>query len=147
MAIEDIPAVDSLYIQYQVRQSWETFDPYIVHRDANRAFDARESLYPLQLLQDFQATLASLPDEAILLADHPILFPSNDWYQIKLDMSRVSALAARYQPFFEIGELDRLVDQSEFAYALEDHILNNAAMPEGLYAFSAKTIIIIQGEN
>jgi hypothetical protein len=145
--IENIPAADSLYLQYQIRESEETFDPYIVHRDANRAYDARQAVYPLRLLQDFQTTLAALPDEVILLADHPILFQRDDWYQIKLDMSRVSALAARYQPFFEIADLDRLVDQSDFAYALGDHILNNAAMPEGLYAFSAKTIIIYQGEN
>lgn len=147
MAIENIPAADSMYLQYQVRQSWLSFDPFIVHRDANRTYDLRESTYPLQLLQDFQTVLASLPDEVILLADHPILFHPDDWGQIKLDMSRVSSLAARYQPFFEIGELDRLVDQSEFAYALGDHILNNATIPEGLYAFSAKTIILIEGEN
>ena len=147
VAIANIPAANSLYLQYQVRQSWESFDPYTIHRDANRTYDLREPDYPLRLLQDFQATLASLPNEVILLADHPILFHPDDWWQIKLGMSRVSSLAARYQPFFEIGELDRLVDQSEFAYALRDHILTNMDIPESLYAFSAKTIIIIQGEN
>ena len=147
VAIESIPAANSVYLQYKVLNSWETFDPYIVHRDANRTYDLRESDYPLRLLQDFQSTLASLPDEVILLADHPILFHPDEWWQIKLNMSQVSSLAARYQPFFQIGELDRLVDQSEFAFALRDHLLGDAAMPEGLYAFSAKTIIIIQGEN
>lgn len=147
VAIENIPAANSQYLQYQVLQSWESFDPYIIHRDANRTYDLREPVYPLRLLQDFQTTLAALPDQVILLADHPILFHPDDWWQIKLDMSRVSSLAARYQPFFEIDELDRLVDQSEFAYALRDYLLVDAAMPEGLYAFSAKTIILIQGEN
>jgi len=147
MAIEDIPAANSVYLQYRVLNAWETFDPYIIHRDANRTYDLREPIYPLRLLQDFQATLAMLPDEVILLADHMILFHPDDWWQIKLDMSRVSSLAARYQPFFEIDELDRLVDQSDFAYALRDTLLTDAAMPEGLYAFSAKTLIIIQGEN
>ena len=147
VAIEDISAANSVYLQYRVLNAWETFDPFIIHRDANRTYDLREPVYPLRLLQDFQATLAMLPDEVILLADHPILFHPDDWWQIKLDMSRVSSLAARYQPFFEIGELDRLVDQSDFAYDLRNTLLTNAAMPEGLYAFSAKTLIVIQGEN
>lgn len=146
VAIENIPAGGTAYLQMQVRESWESFAPYVTHRDANRAFEYRDESYPLVFLKDLQALLPTLPDEIILLADHPILFPQDDWPQIKLDMQRVSYLAARYQPFFKIDDYDRLVDQSDFAYALRDHILNGWEMPAGLYAFSSQTLIIIKGE-
>ncbi|MBG0786255.1 MAG: hypothetical protein H0S79_14255 [Anaerolineaceae bacterium] len=145
VAIEDIPAGGSAYIQVQVRESWQSFAPYVTHRDANRAYEYRDESYPLYFLKELQALLPTLPDEIILLADHPILFPQDDWPQVKLDMSRVSYLAARYQPFFEIDDYDRLIDQSAFAQALTDHILNGVELPAGLYAFSSQTLIIIEG--
>jgi hypothetical protein len=144
--IEDIPAGGTAYVQVQVRDSWQSFDPYITHRDANRAYELRESGYPLLFIKDFQSLLPTLPDEIILLADHPILIPKDDWNQIKLDMSRAAYLAARYQPFFKIDDFDRLVDQSEFAYALRDYLLLNREVPEAYYAYSSKTMIIIKNE-
>ena len=146
VAIEDIPAGGTAYIQVQLRESWQDFAPYITHRDANRAYEYRDESYPLLFLKDLQALLPTLPDEVILLADHPILFPRDDWPQIKLDMSRISYLSARYQPFFAIDDYDRLDDQSAFAYALRDHILAGSALPAGLYAYSSQTLIIIQGD-
>jgi hypothetical protein len=145
--IEDIPAGGTAYLQAQVRGASETFDPFIIHRDANRDFELREAAYPRLLLSEFQALLPTLPDEIILLADHPILIPKNNWPQIKLDMSRVSYLAARYQPFFEFNAYDRLVGQSDFAYALRDHIFKQLPMPVDLYAYSSKTLIIIRGDQ
>jgi len=145
--IHIIPAGGTAYIQVQVRDSAQGFDPYIIHRDANRDYALRVTDYPYTFLKDLADLLPTLPEEVILLADHPILFPRDDWVQIKLDMSRVSYLAARYQPFFEIDDYDRLVDQSDFAYALRDYILEQEPMPLGYYAYSSQTLIIIQGEE
>jgi len=144
--IENIPAGGTAYIQVQVRPSSEGFSPYTIHRDANRAYELRDSDYPLLFLKEFQTMLPELPDSIILLADHPILFPKDSFPQIKLDMQRVSYLAARYHPFFYIDPYDRLADQSDFAYALRDYLLNNQLMPEGLYATSSQTLIIITSE-
>ena len=144
--IEAIPAGGTAYLQVQVRDTSRPFDPFITHRDANRAYELREETYPLMFLKDFQALLPSLPDEIILLADHPILVPRDDWPQVKLDMQRVSYLAARYQPFFALDPYDRLVDQSDFAYALRDYLVSGEAVPDGLYAYSSQTLIIIQNE-
>ncbi len=147
VAVENIPAGGSAYLQVQVRKSSDSFDPYLIHRDANSEYEAQNSSYPLMYLEEFQELLPTLPDEIILLADHPILFPRNDWPQIKLDMARVNYLSARYQPFFKFDVYDRLVDQSDFAFALRDHIFNQDFVPLGFYAFSSQTLIIIQGEN
>lgn len=145
--IKDIPAGGTAYLQIQVRKPKDNFDPYITHRDANRAYELRDSDYPLLFLKDFQAMLTALPDEIILLADHPILFPRDDWLQVKLDMRRVSYLAARYHPFFEIDAYDRLTEQSAFAYALVEHIFRGGEIPEGYHAFSSQTLIIITGDG
>jgi hypothetical protein len=145
--IADIPAGGTAYLQVQVRDASDPFDPYITHRDANRAYELREESYPLMFLKDFQAMLPNLPDEIILLADHPILFPRDDWPQVKLDMQRVSYLAARYQPFFSLDPYDRLIDQSDFAYALRDYLIDSEALPDGIYTYSSRTLIIITGEN
>jgi hypothetical protein len=146
VAIEDIPAGGTAYVQVQVREAWQDFAPYVTHRDANRAYELRDASYPLLFLKDLQEMLPTLPDKIILLADHPILFPHDDWPQIKLDMTRVSYLAARFQPFFAFDDYDRIVDQSAFAYNLRDHILNGWDMPLGLDAYSCQTLIIINGE-
>ncbi len=147
VAISDITAVGSAYLQVQVRSVSEGFDPYLIHRDANTDYESRDSSYPLMYLEEFQELLPTLPEELILLANHAILFPRNDWPQIKLDMERVSYLAARYQPLFEFDVYDRLVEQSDFAYAFRDHVNEQKEMPLGIYAYSSQTLIIIQGED
>jgi hypothetical protein len=143
IAIKQIPAGGTAYIQVQVLSTSDTFSPDHAHQGANIPPEDQDSASPLLFLNELQTLLPTLPDEIILLAEHPILFPPDHWPQIKLDMRRVSFLAARYQPFFEIDAYDRLADQSEFAYALSNYILYNEEMPKGLYAFSSHTLIIV----
>jgi hypothetical protein len=144
--ISVIPAGGTAYVQVAIRDGSTYFSPRIAHREANRAFDERDEAYPFLFLHELEALLPELPDELILLANHPILVPRNDWPQVKLDMERVSFLAARYQPFFELDPYDRIVDQSAFAYALRDHIFGREAVPAGIYAFSSRNLIIITGQ-
>ena len=134
IAISYISDLGSAYLQVQVQSASESFDPYLIHRDTNNDYESRNESYPLIYLAEFQELLPTLPDEIILLADHPVLFPRNDWPQIKLDMARVAYLAARYQPFFEFDDYDRLVDQSDFAYSFRDHVMDQVDMPLGIYA-------------
>jgi hypothetical protein len=142
-----IPAGGTAYVQVAVRDGSGNFSPRVTHTEANSAFDERSEAYPFLFLKDLQDLLPELPNELILLANHPILVPRNDWPQVKLDMTRVSFQAARYQPFFELDPFDRIVDQSTFAYALRDHILDGAEMPRGIYAYSSRNLIIVTGEG
>jgi hypothetical protein len=144
--IQNIPAGGTATIQVAVSAASTPFAPRIVHRDANSAFEIRNEDYPLYFLKDLQVMLPDLPDEIILLANHPILVPRDDWPQVKLDMQRVRFLAARYQPFFELDPYDRIVDHSAFAYALRDHLLDGAEMPLGIYAYSSRNLVIVTGE-
>lgn len=144
--IKELPAGGTAYLQVSIRDGSRPFSPRVAHQDANAAFSESNEEYPLLFLKDLQTLLPDLPDEIILLANHPIMVPRNDWPQVKLDMARVSFLAAGYQPFFELDPYDRIVDQSAFAYALRDHILEGAEMPLGIYAFSSRNLVIITGE-
>jgi len=144
--IAAIPAGGTAYVQVKVQDGSTYFSPRTVHAEANGAYEEGDETYPFLFLKDLQATLPELPDELILLANHPVLIPRNDWPQVKLDMERVSYLAARYQPFFELDPYDRIVEQSAFAYALSDHILEGAEMPPGIYAFSSRNLIVVTGE-
>jgi len=145
--VDLIPAGGTAYVQVTVQDDSAIFSPRLIHREANRAFEERDETYPFMFLKDLQTLLADFPDEIILLANHPILIPRNQWPQVKLDMERVSYLAARYQPFFELDPYDRIVDQSAFAYALSDHILDSAEMPVGIYAYSSRNLVIVTGEG
>ncbi len=144
--ISEIPAGGTAYLQVQVRDQTNPFSPQSIRREAHAAFAREDDHYPLIFIRDLQALLPDLPDEVILLAEHPILLPRDNWPQIKLDMRRVSYLAARHQPFFEIDAYDRLADQSPFAYALRDYLLDGETIPDGYYAFSSRTLIIVTGE-
>jgi len=144
--INVIPAGGTAYIQVSIRSASTQFNPRITHLEANRAFDTRDDSYPLLFIEDLQALLPTLPDELILLANHPILIPRDNWRQVEFDMERVSYLAARYQPFFDIDVYYRITDQSAFAYALRDYLLDGAEMPPGDYAFSSHNLVIITSD-
>ena len=145
--INVIPAGGTAYIQVSIRNASKPFNPQLTHLEANRAFDTRDSAYPFLFIEDLQMLLPSLPDELILLANHPILVPRDNWHQVELDMQRVSYLAARYHPFFEIDPYYRLVGQSPFAKDLSEHLLHDTEFPWGDYAFSSRTLVIITNNN
>ena len=142
--IQHIPAGGTAYLQVHFRDSLETFSPQVIFREANAAYEVRDEAYPLIFIKDLQAILPTLLDEVILLANHPVLVPQGSWPRKKLDMQRVSYLAARYQPFFELDAHDRIIDQSEFAYHLQDYLLEGKSIPVGIYAFSSHNLVIVQ---
>ncbi len=142
--IQQIPAGGTAYLQVRFMDASEKFSPQVMFREANLSFDAREEDSPFIFIKDLQAILPTLPDEVILLANHPVLVPQGSWPRIKLDMQRVSYFAARYQPFFELDAHDRIVDQSDFAYYLQDYLLEDKSIPSGLYGFSSQTLVIVQ---
>jgi hypothetical protein len=138
-----VPAGGSSYVQTLQLTSAEPLDPFLIHRDANQAYAKRSLVLTDLLMTDLEALLPTLPDELIILADHPILLPKNDWQQAKLDMTRVSALMARYYPLFELDAYDRIVDQSDFAFALRDYLLRGIDMPSGIYFYASQILVLV----
>jgi hypothetical protein len=138
-----VPAGGSSYVQALQLTTRKPLDPYLIHHDAALPYARRRLVLTDLLLTDLEDLLPTLPDELIILADHPILLPKNDWQQAKLDMTRVSALMARYYPFFELDAYDRIIDQSEFAFALRDHLLKGSRMPGGIYFYASQTLVLV----
>ena len=138
-----IPADGSAYVRVFQLDTAAPLDGYLIHRSAAEVYPRVKVLPGDILLTELETLLVNLPDELIVLADHPILFPRNDWQQVKLDMTRISAQAARYYPLFAFNPDERIVDQNDFAYGLRDYLLNGAAMPQGIYFYPSQTLVLV----
>jgi len=145
--ISALPADGSAYISVRSQNSDAVFEPWRIHQDWQQPYEQRVELFDDLLLSEFERLLADLPDEVIILAHHPIIWPPDTWNQAVLDMSRISAQAARLQPFFEFDAFNILLGQSDGAHAWANYLTASQPIPEELkedgMAFSAEYLIII----
>jgi hypothetical protein len=141
--VKQIPADGSAYIEFLEVDSDQVFEPWRIHREAQLPYEERQAIFTSMLMQDFEQFLSALPDELIILAEHPILWPKDDWTQVKLDMSRLSSMAARYLPFFSLDVYEHILGPSESASALAAYLLADASLPEGEIDFSAQVLIFV----
>jgi len=145
--ISALPADGSAYISLRSQNSDAVFEPWRIHQDWQQPYEQRVELFDDLLLSEFELLLADLPDEVIVLAHHPVIWPPDTWTQAVLDMSRISAQAARLQPFFEFDAFNILLGQSDVARAWADYLTESQPIPEELKEdgmfFSAEYLIII----
>ena len=145
--ISALPADGSAYISLRSQNSDAVFEPWRIHQDWQQPYEQRVELFDDLLLSEFELLLADLPDEVIVLAHHPVIWPPDTWTQAVLDMSRISAQAARLQPFFEFDDFNILLGQSDVARAWADYLTESQPIPEELkedgMSFSAEYLIII----
>jgi len=138
-----IPADGSAYVQLVQLTTQKPLDPFLIHRDSRLPYDRRELVMTDIFLPELEVLLSGLPDELIVLADHAILFPLNDWQQAKIDMTRISAYAARYYPLFQFDAYERIIDQSDFAWGLKAYLVDGKEMPVGIYYYGVETLILV----
>lgn len=129
IALDGMPADGSSYISLRTQNSDAPYEPWKVYQDWSLPLDQRAPLFQTMLLTDFQTLLQDLPDQVILLADHPIIFEPDGWPQIALNMSRVSATAARMQPFFEIDVYYQMLGPSENAELWRSYLVDITDIP------------------
>jgi hypothetical protein len=144
--IAGMPADGSSYISLRRQESDELFEPWKLHQDWSLPLDQRAPLFETVRLPDFETTLRNLPDQVIVLADHPIILDPDGWTQIYIDMDRVSASAARFKPFFNFNEFDQMIGQSTQANVWMDYLTNNTDIPNNQYNqmyFAADFLVII----
>ncbi len=145
--ISALPADGSAYISLRSQNSDAVFEPWRIHQDWQQPYEQRVELFDDLLLSEFELLLADLPDEVIVLAHHPVIWPPDTWTQAVLGMSRISAQAARLQPFFEFDDFNILLGQSDVARAWADYLTESQPIPEELkedgMSFSAEYLIII----
>ena len=144
--IAGMPADGSSYISLRRQESDEPFEPWELHQDWSLPLDQRAPLFETVRLPDFEVILRNLPDQVIVLADHPIILDPDGWTQIYIDMDRVSASAARFQPFFSFNEFDQMTGQSTLATVWRDYLVNNTDIPNTQFnrmVFAADFLVII----
>ena len=144
--IVGMPADGSSYISIRTQTADAVFEPWKLHQDWSLPLDQRAPLFQTVRLPDFETTLRNLPDQVIILADHPVILDPDGWTQIYLDMDRVSASAARFQPLFSFNEFDQLTGQSTQATVWQNYLINDTDIPSNqnnrMY-FSADFLVII----
>jgi len=141
--ISQIPADGSAYIEIYEQNANMVFEPWTIHKRSLLSFEDRQLIFSYMLLQDFEQYLPSLPDELILLAEHPVLIPADDWPEIKFEMSRNSSQAAKFLPYFTLDVYERLVSLSQSAITLAEYLLDGKSMPIGEHVFSAQYLVIV----
>lgn len=145
-AIDALPADGSTYLSVRQQKASQVFEPWNLHMDWTVPLIRREPTYQTITLKEFQALLADLPREVALLADHPVIWQMDDWWQVKLNIQRVSASAARLSPFFTFDRFQIMQGHSPIALAWADYLLNGQPIPDELVpdlVFSADSIILV----
>jgi hypothetical protein len=125
------------------------FDPFNIHYQALKDYPRRIEPYRSEaFISDFEHTLQGLPDELIVAADHPILIPASSYPDIEYYFKNTPFMAARFQSLVALNQLGKITGPSEYAQALADTVLNNAALPSpsGALTYSSAILVLIPGK-
>jgi hypothetical protein len=141
--IKDIPAGGSSYVLVLQMNTLHSFDALGIHEEILEEEAPPQGIYAQMLLLDLQALLPTLPDTLIVLADHPILVDKEGWQQLYNDITSVSYLAARYLPFIQLDEYDRIVGPSPEAEALREFFLHGTAPTITIPTYSSQLLVFL----
>lgn len=146
VAIDAMPADGSNFIFYRTQNSDVPFQPATIAKEWDLPTEQRNEHFQSLTLRQFLVILEELPENFILFAEHPIVFEPERWSQVRIDMERISASAARLQPFFAFNELDQLIGQTSLATILQQNLVSDVDIPGDMrrkLTFSAEYIFII----
>ncbi len=146
LAIASLPADGAAYLSLCQQRSSTPFEPWVVAMDWRLPIIRRQPLFETILLADFERLLAILPDKVILFADHPIIWRPDNYRQTKIDMQRLSASAARYEPFFRFDDFAVNQTTSKNAEVWRDYIVKQEPIPAdmaGKLEFSADYLVLV----
>ncbi|HHX08995.1 MAG TPA: hypothetical protein GX730_06165 [Chloroflexi bacterium] len=146
LEIRNLPADGSTYVSIHERKAADLFEPWKLHQEWTLPPDQREPLFQTLRLDELERKLRELPNQVILLADHPVILERDAWNQLYLNMDRISASAARFYPFFAFNELDQMTGQTTMAIVWQNYLVNSSDIPADLYdrmVFSADYLIFV----
>lgn len=146
VAIDAMPADGSNFIFYRTQNSDIPFKPAKISEEWDLPSEQRNEHFQGLTLRQFQVILDELPENFILFAEHPIIIESERWPQVRIDMERISASAARLNPFFSFNELNQLIGQTSLATILQQNLVNDLDIPGDIrrnMVFSAEYIFVI----
>jgi hypothetical protein len=143
VTVKDIPAGGSSYVLVRHMVYWEGFDALGIHGEVSQPASQRSSKYQLMPLLDLQSFLPALPEKMIVLADHPVLVDPDGYQQLYNDMSSVSYLAARYLPFIQLDEYDRITGPTTAALALEEYFIYHMVPSVSIPSYSSEVLVLL----
>ena len=143
IAIQNIPAGGSSYTLVRRMGLADRFDALGIHYQVNLPISLRKDIYQDMPLLELQALLAGLPDEVIVLAEHPVLVDSDGYQQLYNDITSVAYLAARYTPFIQIDANDRIAGPTPAALALKAYLLYGTLPSAPVTAYSSDVLILL----
>jgi hypothetical protein len=142
--VSTIPAGGSSYVLVLLMNFRHSFDALGIHAEILEKETPPQGTMPANmLLLDLQALLPTLPDQLIVLADHAILVDKEGWQQLYNDITSVSYLAARYLPFIQLDEYNRIVGPSPEAEALRQFFLRGTVPTITIPAYSSQILVFI----
>ena len=125
----------------------EAFNPAEMHSAWNVGLAKRAPTYGTVSLTDLEALLKDLPQQSLILAENPILFPADSWHQVKLNMLSVSSQAARFHWLFNINEFNIIIGQNANADLWADALLKGSPLPENVadpLFFAADNLVVVR---
>lgn len=146
LEIRNVPADGATYVSVHQRHASDLFEPWKLHQEWNLPPAQREPLFSSLRLDELEKLLQELPDQIVLLADHPVIMKSDTWNQSYLNMDRISASAAKLSPFFVFNEFDQLVGQTTMAHVWQNYLAFSSDIPADLLnkmVFSADYLIFV----
>jgi hypothetical protein len=144
--VRNLPADGSTYVSVHQRRASDLFEPWKLHQEWNLPPAQREPLFRTVRLDELEKILEELPDQVVILADHPVIMKRDNWNQLYLDMDRVSASAARLSPFFAFNEFNQMVGQTTMAHIWQNYLAFSSDVPADLInkmIFSADYLVIV----
>ena len=145
--IQAISSPGSFFVEAQVFPPGKPFDAFNIHGQANKNYlDSKEPYQGGIPIAEFEKTLAGLPDELIVLADHIVLVPYTLFEDVEYFLANTPYLAARYAPLVSLDPLGKVTGPSPAAQDLANYLLHTAPLGEGAVSFSSNTLILLTGK-
>jgi hypothetical protein len=146
LEIRNLPADGSTYVSVHSRRATDLFEPWKLHQEWTLPPAQREPLFNTMRLSELEQYLRNLPEQVILLADHPVILERDSWNQIYLDMDRISASAARFYPFFAFNELNQMTGQTTMSFVWQNYLNSGVDIPAdqiNKMVFSADYLVFV----
>ncbi|MDD5369587.1 MAG: hypothetical protein PHQ40_10905 [Anaerolineaceae bacterium] len=147
--IRALSSSGSYFIETLTLAPGAVFDPFNIHNQARKDYPRRIEPYKGEVfISDFEHTLQDLPDELIVVADHPILVPASSYPDIEYYFKNTPFLAARFQSLVALNELGKITSPSQYAQGLADTVMNHSALPNtvGSLTYSSAVLVLIPGK-
>lgn len=145
--IRALTSSGSYFIEAITLAPGAVFDPFNMHNQSVKNYLNRKEPYQGGVfLTDFERSLATLPEDLILVADHPVIVPASSYPDIEYYFQNTPFMAARFQPLVSLNLLGKISGSSPYAQALAKTILNNATPPEQQLVYPNALLVLIPGK-